>query len=163
MLCSATLSDLDVVVSWIATARDCELWAGWRVTFPIDRQSLPAAIGFTDGNAFSLMDGKELVAFGQLVTKDHGRAHLARLIVRPAFRGKGHGQTLVRAMVEQAIAGPFERVSLNVDDSNVPAVSLYLKLGFVEATRPADEPAAAGSRYLELSLRPSSTSRLAPP
>jgi hypothetical protein len=54
MLRSATLSDLGDVVSWIATGRDCELWAGWRVSFPIDRPPLPGAIDFNEANAFSL-------------------------------------------------------------------------------------------------------------
>ena len=138
------------MVSWIPTARDCELWAGWRVTFPIDRPSLPAAIGFTESNAFSLIDGETLVAFGQLVRKNRRRAHLARLIVKPGLRGKGHGETLVRALLERARLESFGIVSLNVDSANLPAVSLYLKMGFVEATRPPDEPESAGARYMEL-------------
>ena len=147
---AATIADLEDVVSWIPTARDCELWAGWRVTFPIDRPSLPAAIGFTESNAFSLIDGETLVAFGQLVRKNRRRAHLARLIVKPGLRGKGHGEALVRALLKRARLESFGIVSLNVDSANLPAVSLYLKMGFVEATRPPDEPESAGARYMEL-------------
>ena len=149
MLRSATRLDLEKVASWISTGRDCELWAGWRVSFPIDRECLPVAIEFTETNAFSLIDGDELVAFGQLVKKNSRRGHLARLIVNPLVRGKGHGETLVRALLERARKESFERVSLNVDASNLPAVSLYLKLGFMDATRPADEPESPGTRYME--------------
>lgn len=145
----ATLSDLQHLVSWITTARDCELWAGWRVSFPIDRPSLPAAIDFGDTNAFTLIRGDDLIAFGQLMRKDSGRGHLARLIVNPLLRRKGHGETLVRALVDRARNEAFERVSLNVDSSNVSAVSLYLKLGFMDATRPLDEPESPGTRYME--------------
>ena len=151
MLRLATSSDLEDVVSWIPTARDCELWAGRRVTFPIDRTSPPAAIDFTESNAFSLIDGEEFVAFGQRVRKGQGRGHLARLIVKPGLRGKGHGEMLVRALLHRARIESFESVSLNVDSSNLPAVSLYLKMGFVDATRPPDEPASAGARYMEMS------------
>jgi ribosomal protein S18 acetylase RimI-like enzyme len=151
MLRSATLSDLEDVISWIPTARDCELWAGRRVTFPIDRTLLPAAIDLTDGNAFSLIDGQEFVAFGQLVRKSQDRGHLARLVVKPGLRGKGHGEMLVRALLDRARIESFESVSLNVDSSNLPAVSLYLKMGFVDATRPPDEPASARARYMEMS------------
>ena len=48
----ATLSDLDIVASWIGSARECELWAGWRVRFPIDRTALPETIGFSEANTF---------------------------------------------------------------------------------------------------------------
>jgi ribosomal protein S18 acetylase RimI-like enzyme len=149
MLRSATRLELEKVASWITTARDWELWAGWRVSFPIDRGSLPVAIEFTETNAFSLIDGDGLVAFGQLVKKNSHRGHLARLIVNPSVRGRGHGETLVRALLERARRESFECVSLNVDASNLPAVSLYLKLGFMDATRPADEPESPGTRYME--------------
>jgi [ribosomal protein S18]-alanine N-acetyltransferase len=149
MLRPAAHSDLEDVVSWIPTARDCALWAGWRVAFPIDPQSLPSAIDFTDSNAFSLIDGKTLVGFGQLVMKAHHRGHLARLIVKPELRGKGHGEMLVRALLERARLQLCARVSLNVDSSNLPAQELYLKLRFVDAERPPDEPAFAGARYME--------------
>ncbi len=149
MLRGATLSDLTEVASWIATARDCELWAGWRVSFPIDTASLPEAVGFAATNAFALTEGGRLVAFGQLVRKGPARGHLARLIVNPLLRGKGHGEALVRELLEKARDESFERVSLNVDRSNLPAVSLYVKLGFRESPRPPDEPESHGSSYME--------------
>jgi ribosomal-protein-alanine N-acetyltransferase len=152
MLRSATLFDLEQVASWIATARDCALWAGWRVSFPIDQSSLPLAIGFSETNAFSLIDGDQLVAFGQLVKKNANRGHLARLIVNPSVRGSGQGKKLVGALLERARLESFERASLNVDASNLPAVSIYLKLGFRDATRPPDEPESAGTRYMEAPL-----------
>jgi hypothetical protein len=61
---SATLSELKGVASWNTSVRDCELWAGWRVKFPIDLETLPTAIDFRDMNAFSLLDTDRLVAFG---------------------------------------------------------------------------------------------------
>jgi ribosomal protein S18 acetylase RimI-like enzyme len=148
MLHSATLSDLHEVASWIATAQDTALWAGWRVPFPIDRERLPQAIEFSEENSFCLRHEDRLVAFGQIIGKQD-RAHLARLIVAPSVRGKGHGKALVRGLLKRIRQAPFERVSLNVDASNLPAVTLYLGLGFRDAPRPADEPAAAGTRYME--------------
>ena len=150
MLRSATVSDLEQVASWIVTARDCELWAGWRVSFPIEPASLPLAIGFSETNAFVLIDDNELVAFGQLLKKSSGRGHLARLIVNPSVRKRGYGETLVRALRDRAHLEGCERISLNVDASNVAAVALYSKLGFMDAPRPSDEPAATGTRYMEM-------------
>ena len=126
------------------------MWAGWRVAFPIDGTSLPAAIEFNEANAFSLIDGDQLAGFGQLVKKSQGRGHLARLIVNPSVRGRGYGEALVRALLERARSKSLERVSLNVAASNVPAISLYVKLGFMDAPRPPDEPESSGSRYMEL-------------
>jgi ribosomal protein S18 acetylase RimI-like enzyme len=149
MLRSATLSDLEQVASWIPTAQDCELWAGWRVTFPIDLGALPLAIGFSETSAFSLIDDHQLVAFGQILKKNSSRCHLARLIVKPSVRRRGHGETLVRALLDRARLEDCERISLNVDALNVQAIPLYLKLGFRDAPRPTDEPTVAGTRYME--------------
>ena len=148
MLRAATRLDLDRVVSWIATARDCELWAGWRVAFPIDAGRLAEAIAFSGGNSYCLLHEEAVVAFGQIIGKAD-RAHLARLIVDPAVRRRGHGRRLVEGLLDEVRQRPFDRASLNVDASNVPAVSLYLSLGFHEAPRPPDEPAAMGVRYME--------------
>ncbi|MCP5040461.1 MAG: GNAT family N-acetyltransferase, partial [bacterium] len=40
----AELSDLDVLVSWLGDGAECELWAGHRVSFPVDLGGLPHAI-----------------------------------------------------------------------------------------------------------------------
>ena len=149
LLRSATLSDLREVASWIRNKRECELWAGRRLGFPIDHGSLPTAIGFADGNAFSLAIHEDLVAFGQ-IGKNSRRGHLARLIVNPASRGRGYGRTLVRTLLDKARGSSFERVSLNVDIANVAAVSLYTKLGFVDMKKPPDEPGGFESRYMEM-------------
>jgi ribosomal protein S18 acetylase RimI-like enzyme len=150
MLRPASIDDLKLVASWIASARDCERWAGWRVRFPVELDALPEAIQFTDTNAFSLSEQGGVVAFGQLVAKTSNRGHLARVIVAPTFRGKGFGLTLVQSLVDKARDVGFARVSLNVDRTNVPAMVLYVRLGFRDAVPPADEPPSPGSRYMEL-------------
>jgi ribosomal protein S18 acetylase RimI-like enzyme len=43
-------------------------------------------------------------------------------------------------------------VSLNVFESNRPALALYRKLGFAEAVRPDDEPPAVGACYMECAM-----------
>jgi ribosomal protein S18 acetylase RimI-like enzyme len=149
MLRSATLSDLAMAASWITSARECELWAGSRVRFPIDLQSLPAAVQFTETNSFSLYANECLVAFGQLISKNSDRGQLARLIVAPAFRGKGYGETLVRELLAKAHAEGYHRVSLIVDRLNLPALALYSKLGFHDVPRPAEGPDSPGSLYME--------------
>jgi ribosomal protein S18 acetylase RimI-like enzyme len=147
---AATVDDVRSVASWVRTARECELWAGPRLPFPLDVSQLPARIDFQDAKTFALWSGDRLVAFGQIVPKARRRAHLARIIVAPEARRLGHGERLIRMLVDEARRHAHLRVSLNVDRGNAAAIALYSKLGFREADRPADEPDAHGSRYMEL-------------
>lgn len=152
MLRAATLDDLRLVSTWVTTKAECTVWAGWRVDFPFTAPALAEAIDFAHHGGFVLLDGSAVVAFGQIVPKAAHRAHLARLIVEPAHRGRGLGRTLVRGLLERAALGGHRRASLNVDPSNAAAIGLYGKLGFTEAERPADEPDPYGSRYMERTL-----------
>jgi ribosomal protein S18 acetylase RimI-like enzyme len=152
LLRGAALDDLQQVASWVATARECELWAGPRLPFPLDLSTLPSIIDFDETYTFALCDSDLLVAFGQLVPKASRRGHLARLIVAPEMRGRGFGETLVRALIDIGRQHGNVRASLNVDRANARAIALYLKVGFRDADRPADEPDSYGSRYMELRL-----------
>jgi ribosomal protein S18 acetylase RimI-like enzyme len=145
----STVSDLAIVASWIRSARECELWAGWRVRYPIELAALTDAIGFATTPSYSLVDGGDLVGFGQLVARGSRRTHLARIIVAPGHRRRGLGEFLVRQLVGLAERDWYERVSLNVDESNASAIALYAKLGFTEVERPPEEPQSSRSRYME--------------
>ncbi len=148
----AILADLDIVTSWVISAGECALWAGPDVSFPIDMGALRDAIDFDVVKTFSMIEGEELVAFGQVVPKGVRRGHLARLIVAREQRRRGHGRTLVEALVQEARVAGFQIVSLNVDPRNSGAIALYESLGFRPAPRPDDEPDPAGSRYMEMLL-----------
>lgn len=150
LLRPATLGDLVDVASWVTSPRECELWAGPRLPFPLDVTTLPARIDFDAARTFAMSAADQLVAFGQIVPKALRRAHLARVIVAPALRGCGHGERLIRLLIVEARRLSHTRVSLNVDRENARAIALYSKVGFHEAERPADEPDAHGSRYMEL-------------
>jgi [ribosomal protein S18]-alanine N-acetyltransferase len=152
MLRPATLDDLRVIATWVSTARECEQWAGWRVRFPIQIDSLASTIDFAHQGGFTFLDGDAVVAFGQIVPKAARRAHLARLIVAPVQRGCGIGRKLVLALLDTARARGNAIASLNVDRANVPAIRLYERVGFAEAPRPEDEPDPQGSRYMQLRL-----------
>ena len=56
--------------------------------------------------------------------------HIANLAVHPEWRGRG----IAKALIQKGIIndGNFSRVRLEVRYSNIPARSLYAKLGFVE-------------------------------
>jgi ribosomal protein S18 acetylase RimI-like enzyme len=150
---AATLDDVRAVASWVTSAHECGLWAGPRLPFPLDVAQLPARIDFADARNYALWSADRLVAFGQVVPKSMRRAHLARIIVAPGARRLGHGERLIRLLVEQSHAQSLRRVSLNVEPHNAPAIALYTKLGFCETPRPADEPDTHGSTYMEMRSR----------
>ena len=152
MLREATLPDLRAIATWVSSARECELWAGWRVRFPVEPNALALTIDFEHHGGFALVEADEVIGFGQIVTKARGRGHFARLIVSPRHRGRGLGERLVRLLLKQARASGHTLASLNVDPANAVAIGLYLKMGFTDAPRPADEPDPHGSRFMLLSL-----------
>lgn len=148
----AARRDLEIVSTWVSSARECELWAGRRVQFPVRIDALVDAIGFAYTGGYVLDDAGQLAAFGQIVEKAGGRAHLARIIVAPDRRRRGTGTVLVNGLLEQARGRRHRTASLNVDPSNAIAIGLYRKLGFTDAARPDDEPDPYGSLYMQRPL-----------
>lgn len=136
----AEVGDLSVVASWLRSARECELWSGSRVGFPVDVPKLPEALEWASSRSWVAVSATTHAGFGQVVSKAAGRLHLARLITNPTLRGQGVGRTLAERLLSEARRESPPVVSLNVAAGNTPAVALYQSLGFVEAARPVDEP-----------------------
>jgi [ribosomal protein S18]-alanine N-acetyltransferase len=64
-------------------------------------------------------------------------AHLHNLAVRKEYRGKGLGFNLMEAMKEIAVKNQAVAQTLEVRESNIEAIKLYQKCGFVvKGTRP---------------------------
>ncbi|MBQ8294881.1 MAG: ribosomal protein S18-alanine N-acetyltransferase [Clostridia bacterium] len=57
-------------------------------------------------------------------------AEILNIAVDTPFRGRGIGETLLRAMHKKAKALGAQRVLLEVRVSNLPAIGLYEKLGY---------------------------------
>jgi GNAT superfamily N-acetyltransferase len=55
--------------------------------------------------------------------------YLEDLYVRPAFRGRGHGEALLRYLARLAIERGCARFEWAVLDWNAPAIAFYRKLG----------------------------------
>lgn len=140
LLRAARLGDLTTIASWLRTAEDCHLWAGYRVTLPVSVASLPEAIEWAAASSYSGTSDGAVVAFGQLVLKREGRLHLARVIIAPERRGTGLGRALGQELLAAAAGFAPTRLSLNVSRDNPAALRLYASLGFAEAERPSDEP-----------------------
>lgn len=139
----AAAVDLGVVASWIGSARECELWAGPRLRYPLRVDSLAEQLEMSGAFNLALDDERGLVAFGQALLRSPGRVHLARLIVRPNARGRGVGRVLCEALLGRAASAGLVRATLNVYRDNAVALHLYQSLGFRPAARPDDEPRRA--------------------
>lgn len=57
-------------------------------------------------------------------------AHVTTLAVDPMHRGRGIGERLLHAILMAAIAEGAQRSTLEVRESNVPAIKLYEKYGY---------------------------------
>lgn len=108
------------------------MWAGPVVRYPATRTSVWADIEASEQNAYALLDAEgQMVAFGQILRREGGVIHLARLVVDPASRGQGVGRALcVALMKEGALAHSLNAFTLKVYESNKPAFHLYQSLGF---------------------------------
>jgi ribosomal protein S18 acetylase RimI-like enzyme len=61
-------------------------------------------------------------------------AELARLVIAPGDRGRGHGRALTRALAVEARRRGFGEVWLRVRPENAPARRAYEAAGFGRAT-----------------------------
>jgi ribosomal protein S18 acetylase RimI-like enzyme len=111
----------------------------------------PDLIGIAQAAAFNALEapdrgflfyaqvGVRLVGYGRL---DRGRDDasalgVVALTVLEAYRRKGIGEALLRALLRGAASSGLSEVWLSVRPDNTPAVRLYEKLGFVpDASRP---------------------------
>jgi [ribosomal protein S18]-alanine N-acetyltransferase len=148
----ATLRDLEVVASWVGTADECRLWAGPAVSFPLEPGRLAREIGFADEENLVLADGAGTAGFGQLVRRPGGRAHLARVIVRPDARGRGYGRVLVTALLERAASRGARLATLNVYCENEAARRLYEAAGFAVSSLPGGDACPRGALYMTRSV-----------
>ena len=76
-----------------------------------------------------------LVGYGELwVDPEEDEVELARLIVDPARRGKGHGKQLTRELMAKAAATDLSVTMLRTTPDNLVAIGCYLACGFVRLT-----------------------------
>ena len=64
-----------------------------------------------------------------------GEAEILRIAVRKRYRKKGFGTALLNAIIEECYSRAFEKLHLEVKDSNEPAKAMYIKAGFYEVAR----------------------------
>jgi GNAT superfamily N-acetyltransferase len=113
----------------VIVARDgCEVVPG------VVRQRAQAA--FTRPVIRFAVIGAEPKGFALTLTKAPRVALLSRLCVDANLNSRGLGTTLLKDAVEQARAGGFARIDLDVRQTNTRAIALYTRIGFAAIADP---------------------------
>lgn len=128
------------LMNWFPDRRSCEVWASPAFPYPFTETIFMEHVR-PDLPSFSLVgEDRELLGFGQYYLRA-GRCHLARLVISAGHRGQGLGAFLVRELCRRGGRKLGVReCSLFVLPDNAPAVKLYQRLGFSEATYPEELP-----------------------
>jgi len=129
---TAEPSDISTVLGWISSRDECLMWGGPKIRYPATPETAWFDMKASEGNAYVLVDAASLIiGFGQVLPRGGEILHLARLIVDPGWRGQGIGRNLcVELMNIGATKHHAKWFTLNVYESNKPAVKLYRSLGF---------------------------------
>lgn len=80
-----------------------------------------------------------------------GLCEMKRFFVRPTYRGKGIGQAVANAIIEESRKAGYEKMRLDTVPSMQSAIRIYESLGFKD-TEPYVFNPVPGVRYLELRL-----------
>ena len=79
---------------------------------------------------FVLMDGTRAAAYGGMMCVA-GEGQITNIATSPDYRRQGLGAKVMAALAEVARERGFYEISLEVRESNLPAIALYEKFGFV--------------------------------
>lgn len=96
------------------------------------------------------VDGSTLVGTGALVADalhKEVEAHLVRVSVHPAYRGRGIGRKIVEQLLHAARQRGYRRILVETNSGWQDAIGLYKRLGFREYPRNTK-----GGVYMELEL-----------
>jgi ribosomal protein S18 acetylase RimI-like enzyme len=129
-----------LVAGWATSAHEVALLCGSE-EFPFPAALLGSWPKADDDIArYLLVDGETPIGYGELWLDDEeDEVELARIIVAPQHRARGHGVRLVRALLAHALRAEQSNIFLRVRPDNTPAIRTYEKVGF----QPVDAALAA--------------------
>ena len=79
---------------------------------------------------FVVMDGTRAAAYGGMMCVA-GEGQITNIATSPDYRRQGLAAEVVDALINTARERGFFEISLEVRESNLPAIALYEKFGFV--------------------------------
>ncbi len=119
--------------------------------FGAELESLPGKYAPPEGRlALLYIDGRPAgcAAFRRW---DGERCEAKRLYIRPEFRGRGAGRTLLRWLLAEASAAGYREIVCDTMPVMTEALAMYERAGF-ERTGPYAPDATPGAIYLRLKL-----------
>ena len=136
----ARAEDAAVVHSWFPSHTDAVIWGVPKVPDPFTADWLAKEFQ-RDVHWVWVDDDDTPQAMFKLIYKERGRAHLTRLGVAPAMRGKGLARGMMQEIADEAYEAGADHLTLNVYASNLRARHIYEQLGFevVEENDPSGD------------------------
>lgn len=129
-----TISYARSVCSRIKSEEDLVLFAGPLVfRYPLTEDQFEPYLREPGRRVFAALDNytDAFVGMGEIMPVSENSVKLCRIWVNDIYRGRGFGQSLTLALLQQAFADPdILRVELNVYDFNTAAIRCYEQCGF---------------------------------
>ncbi len=116
-----------------------------------EARALPAGYEAPDGALMVARIGDEAVGTVGLQRFDATTADMRRMYVPQEFRGQGIGEALVDAVIAKARSMGFQRIILDVMESQSAARHIYTKAGFRDVDGFAFSP-LKGAVYMQREL-----------
>lgn len=141
----ASAEHIPSMMAWFDSLEKLSVWSGPGFRHPFDRESFVEDLKLDELDSYVLLDTNmaeqnQIMAFGQFYNRLN-RCHLSRLVVAPAFRGRGIVGTLIN---ELSTLGRYKLSvksdSLFVLPENSIAVRAYAALGFKTIDYPQLNP-----------------------
>jgi putative acetyltransferase len=121
-------------------------------SFDQELQTLPGKYAPPDGRLLLAYVDDELIGCIALRKLDNRTCEMKRLFLRPNYRGKGYGRTMIENLIEQARDIGYQRMWLDSLPGKMDAaISLYREFGFKDIPAYYENP-LEGVVYLERSL-----------
>ena len=119
--------------------------------FENELKTFPGLYASPDGCILIALYGHELAGSVALRKLNDNGCEMKRLYIRPAFRGKGIGIALAKAIVEEARKRRYAFMRLDTLPAMKEAISIYRSLNFEEIGPYVDDP-VPDAKYFELKL-----------
>jgi len=120
---------------------------------PEECARLPGEYAPPLGELLLAMEGGEPVGCVALRPLDRETCEMKRVYVRPAWRGRGVGRALAKAIVDAARRIGYRRMRLDTIPSLKPAIGLYRSMGF-RVIAPYRAIPTSCAFFMELKLEP---------
>ena len=131
-----TVADLPLIRRWLAEPHVREWWGDPAEQYDLVRGDLdePAMDQFvvsTDGTDFAYIQCYDLTAWNSgFGNQPKGTRGIDQFIGEPRMIACGHGSALIRAFIDDRLAGGTPRIVTDPDPQNHRAVRAYEKAGF---------------------------------